>query len=68
MGQFFTAVQQKNKFLGKLIITERVMGFEPTTASLARKYSTTELHPRSQIRFSTNYNCQVVEFIKIFKI
>ena len=39
------------------------MGFEPTTASLARKYSTTELHPRSLVSFAANYNCQVVEFI-----
>ena len=26
--------------------TERAMGFEPTTFSLARRRSTTELHPR----------------------
>src|SRR5690606_28440214 len=28
------------------LLLERVMGFEPTTPTLARSYSTTELHPR----------------------
>lgn len=27
---------------------ERVMGFEPTTSTLARLHSTTELHPLSE--------------------
>ena len=27
-------------------VVERVMGFEPTTSTLARLHSTTELHPR----------------------
>ena len=31
---------------------ERVMGLEPTTTSLATRYSTTELHPRVGTRLS----------------
>ena|GEM_PF-4945986 len=30
---------------------ERVMGLEPTTASLATRYSTTELHPQAKAHF-----------------
>jgi len=33
-------------------LLERVVGFEPTTASLATKYSTSELHPHSLIFYA----------------
>ena len=33
---------------------ERATGFEPATSTLARLHSTTELRPRSEIRFYGN--------------
>ena len=33
-------------------MVERVMGFEPTTSTLARLHSTTELHPRERSRLA----------------
>src|SRR5664279_2093116 len=33
-------------------VVERVMGFEPTTSTLARLHSTTELHPRETSRLA----------------
>src|SRR5664279_2676826 len=33
-------------------VVERVMGFEPTTSTLARLHSTTELHPRERPRLA----------------
>ena len=38
---------------------ERMMGFEPTTSTLARLRSTTELHPRVAFSLSLRFRCGV---------
>jgi hypothetical protein len=37
------------------VLLERVMGFAPTTSSLARKRSTAELHPRIYSSLEISY-------------
>src|SRR2546429_2396506 len=48
---------------GRFGLEERVMGVEPTTATLATWRSTTELHPRGEVfALSPNYKCVRDEF------
>jgi hypothetical protein len=42
---------------------ERAMGFEPTTSSLARKHSTTELHPQGKEQYSDIFEAMQGSFL-----